>query len=114
MRRHCPIIPLFCLLVVSHFACATDPTTQPSVKTQPEVNLLAMGDWGSNKPTQTQVAKGLAQYVRQSNQKFDGMLLAGDNFYVDLKGPDDPLWTTMFEQMYDPAVLDFPFYAALG
>ena len=31
---------------------------------------------------ETTVAKALADYVQASHAKFDGMLLAGDNFYV--------------------------------
>jgi hypothetical protein len=42
------------------------------------------------------------------------LLTAGDNFYPKLSGVNDPLWQSVFEQMYDPQVLDFPFYAALG
>jgi hypothetical protein len=79
-----------------------------------EVNLLTMGDWGSDKPAQKEVAKALADYVQSSHAKFDGMLLAGDNFYVKLTGTDDPQWQTLFEEMYDPAILKFPFYVSLG
>src|SRR5438105_10878196 len=78
------------------------------------VNLLAMGDWGSNAPAQKEVAQALCDYVHKSGEHFDGMLLAGDNFYTKLTGTSDPQWQTMFEEMYDPAILNFPFYVALG
>jgi hypothetical protein len=43
------------------------------------------------------------------------MLLVGDNFYMKIpKGVDDPVWQNVFEKMYDPTVLNFPFYVALG
>jgi tartrate-resistant acid phosphatase type 5 len=42
------------------------------------------------------------------------MLLAGDNFYTNLTSTTDPMWQTMFEQMYDPDVLKFPFFVSLG
>jgi hypothetical protein len=42
------------------------------------------------------------------------MLLAGDNFYVKLTGTEDPQWQTLFEDMYDSSVLNFPFFVALG
>src|SRR5947207_8928220 len=79
-----------------------------------DVNLLTMGDWGSDKPAQKEVAHALADYVQASHAKFDGMLLAGDNFYIKLTGTSDPQWQTLFEQMYDPAILRFPFYVSLG
>ncbi len=42
------------------------------------------------------------------------MILLGDNCYIKLTGQEDVLWDEMFEKMYDPKALDFPFYAALG
>jgi hypothetical protein len=79
-----------------------------------EINLLAMGDWGNGSDRQRRTARALADYVRSSEQKFDGIILCGDNFYVKLRGVDDPQWRTLFEDMYDKGVLDFPFYAVLG
>src|SRR5687767_845672 len=80
-----------------------------------EVNLLAMGDWGSAGSRQREVAGAMSRYITSANRKFDAMVLAGDNFYVTLDGGiHDPKWKTMFEDMYDPKVFDFPFYVALG
>ncbi len=79
-----------------------------------QVNLLAMGDWGTGSAAQKRVANALSDYVESFDMQFDGMLLAGDNFYVKLGGTHDPQWQTLFEQMYDPDVLDFPFFVALG
>ena len=56
------------------------------------VNLLAMGDWGTGSERQQRVADRLKSYVLESGAKFDGILLAGDNFYVDLSGVDDFLY----------------------
>ncbi len=99
-----------------------EPTTRPARIDRPlvtpvpnvEVNLLAMGDWGTGHDNQRRVTRVLSKYVRQSLDEFDGMLLCGDNFYPKLKGTDDPKWQTMFEQMYDPAVFNFPFFPSLG
>ena len=87
-------------------------TTQPQAKR--EVNLLTMGDIAQVGPGQARVAKALENHVRASGRSFDALFTAGDNFYVKFTGIDDPKWRTMFEDMYDPAVLNFPFYAALG
>jgi acid phosphatase len=43
------------------------------------------------------------------------VLLLGDNFYPrGVRSIDDPQWKTKFENIYDPSVLDLPFYAILG
>ena len=43
------------------------------------------------------------------------MLLCGDNFYVPLEGGiHDPKWRMMFEDLYEPATFNFPFYVSLG
>src|SRR3954471_16059305 len=101
MRRSPRFIALLALLLLPTFSFA-------------QVNLLAMGDWGSGKEEQKKVAGAMTDYVRQSGKRFDGMLLAGDNFYVTLSGTNDPLWQTLFEEMYDRTILDFPFYVSLG
>src|SRR5215208_2991488 len=79
-----------------------------------ELNLLAMGDWGNNGPGQRMVAATIKSYVQSSGAKFSAMLLAGDNFYVPLDNIFDPKWKTMFEDLYEKSVFDFPFYPALG
>src|SRR5439155_15709122 len=79
-----------------------------------EVNLLAMGDWGSNGPDQRAVAATMKSYLQHTGRKFDAMLLAGDNFYVPLENIFDPKWRSMFEDLYDPSVFDFPFYPVMG
>jgi hypothetical protein len=100
----------FAAATTSHADAAAAPTASPAA----EVNLLAMGDWGNNGPGQRMVAATMNFYIRSSGQKFDAMLLAGDNFYVPLANVFDPRWKTMFEDLYDPSVFDFPFYPALG
>src|SRR3954453_4125816 len=86
------------------------PTTQAAQATA-EVNLLSMGDWGTNGAGQRAVAKVMADYVEQSHKTVSGMLLVGDNFYMKLpRGVNDPVWQTVFERMYDPARLNFPFF----
>ena len=92
-------------------AVSLPETTQPAAA---QLNLLAMGDWGEGAPAQKKVADAMADYVTGLKVKFSGLLSAGDNFYVPLSGVDDPVWQNLFEKMYDPKRLDFPFYIALG
>jgi tartrate-resistant acid phosphatase type 5 len=79
-----------------------------------EVNILSMGDIAQVGPGQARVAAALERHVRASGKTYDGLFTAGDNFYMKLTGVDDPKWRTLFEEMYNPAVLSFPFYVALG
>jgi tartrate-resistant acid phosphatase type 5 len=99
------------LALIGQLVKAGSPDAQP---TEPQVNLLAMGDWGLNSPNQRAVAERLAQYAHDQRPPIDAMLLAGDNFYIRLSSTKDPLWQTLFEQMYDAERLNFPFYAAFG
>ncbi len=98
--------------------CSPSPKKETSASAPPagppSINLLAMGDWGSDTPTQKQVAGAMEDYVAGSRQDFAGALLLGDNFYTPLTGTDDPRWQSMFEEMYNPQILNFPFYVALG
>jgi 3',5'-cyclic AMP phosphodiesterase CpdA len=73
-----------------------------------------MGDWGEAKSAQSAVAQAMTNYVTAQTQPIDAMLLAGDNFYVPLSGVEDEAWQSLFEQMYDPKKLNFPFYVSLG
>src|SRR5947209_4433952 len=80
----------------------------------PELNLLAMGDWGEAKSAQSAVAQAMTNYVAAQARPINAMILAGDNFYVPLSGVEDEAWQSLFEQMYDPKKLSFPFYVSLG
>jgi tartrate-resistant acid phosphatase type 5 len=93
-------------------------TIQPASTTAPsqKLTLLVMGDWGEDTAAQRQVATAMAKFASSCHGQdaVQDALLCGDNFYFKLTGPDDPRWQTVFEQMYDPKALDFPFYACLG
>src|SRR4051812_31393772 len=62
--------------VVAHWSARPFPLN--------EVNLIAMGDWGSGGKEEKEVAKGLAEYVAKKGVQFNGLLSLGDNFYVKL------------------------------
>jgi tartrate-resistant acid phosphatase type 5 len=111
------IFPAFLISVVLFAVAygdgpATQPSTQPS--TGPTVSFFAMGDWGDGGAGQRAVAADLANIVSEQTVPVNAMLLAGDNFYVHLSGVDSPVWQNLFEKMYDPVRLNFPFYVSLG
>lgn len=76
------------------------------------VHLFALGDWGLNSPDRQTTADAMAKWTESGRP--DAVLLMGDNFYVSLKGVDDPQILAFFEKTYDPVKLDMPFYAVLG
>src|SRR5688500_19089222 len=120
---------ILALMMVGAEAPATKPATKPTTKpaTLPvvrewkarefpkdQVNLIAMGDWGTGDENQKTVALTMAQYVERQRVQFHGAVLAGDNFYVKMSGVQDYQWQTLFEDMYDARRLNFPFYPVLG
>jgi tartrate-resistant acid phosphatase type 5 len=102
------------LLILLILVVSLDSQAPADDKQPPEVNLLAMGDWGANNAFQRQIASSMKTYVAGKHIPLDAVLLVGDNFYVRLRGTDDPMWQTVFERMYDPAVFNAPFYAVFG
>ena len=99
------------LLLIS---CAAGITVAQTTQPARQVELLAMGDWGTGGTDQKAVAAAMAGYVSGLQAPVAGLLSAGDNFYNHMTGIDDPEWQNRFEKMYDPGVLNFPFYMTLG
>jgi hypothetical protein len=98
-------------------AAGAEPTVArwvPRPLPKDQVNLLAMGDWGSDAKEQKLVAQILAGYCGRAGVQFNGLVSVGDNFYVTLQSENDPQFQSLFEDMYDPRRINFPFYAALG
>ena len=79
-----------------------------------EINFLAMGDWGMLNQRQKAVATAMATHVESNGREYAALLTAGDNVYVQPKSVDDVIWTRLFEEMYDPGILNFPFYMSPG
>jgi hypothetical protein len=100
----------------------------------PEINLLAMGDWGAppraSKPEDTPRKKALQELVASAMTDYatkaaaagtpiDAVLPLGDNFYADikadgLKDENDPRFTERFEKLYPASALNVPFYFVIG
>ncbi|MDB5171334.1 MAG: Acid phosphatase [Phycisphaerales bacterium] len=92
---------------------ASSSLAAPPEEHAPEVNVVAFGDWGFGTADQRAVANAIASYAGD-HPRFDAALLLGDNFRVPLEDADDPNFQTVFEKMYNPKRLNFPFYACLG
>jgi tartrate-resistant acid phosphatase type 5 len=77
------------------------------------LQFYALGDTGSGNARQAAVASSMARLQAEMPASF--ALLLGDNFYPrGVRSTDDRRWQNTFEGVYDPALLDFPFYAVLG
>src|SRR5262245_32925053 len=81
----------------------------------PQLNFLAFGDWGGATGEQKQVAEEMAALAAGKERPVEAALLLGDNFYMDLpKGAKSQEWQSVFEDVYDPKRMQFPFYVVLG
>lgn len=79
-----------------------------------EVNLILFGDFGNGKPTQKTTAAAMTSYVERTRKQFNAGLTVGDNFYVKMTTVDDWQFQSLFEDMYDARVINFPVYLATG
>ncbi len=77
------------------------------------VRFFALGDAGTGRSGQREVAAAMASKARRDGCAF--VLLLGDNFYPHgVASADDPLFERDFEDVYDGKWLAVPFFAALG
>ncbi len=80
-----------------------------------ELRLVVMGDWGSGRPAQVEVAQAMEKTASEIGGFHAGLLL-GDNFHDHgVKNIADPLLRRHFEQLYDtPHLAYVRWYAVLG
>lgn len=115
-------LPLFFLLLT---ACQTAPRQDnppvtgvpiPPAKPTPKpdtLRFLVLGDWGWGSPEQRALAAEMDTFSRQFKPHF--VVSVGDNFYgFGVESTTDPLWKTMFEDVYTAPSLQIPWYVALG
>ena len=78
------------------------------------VTILVTGDWGRRGDmNQRQVGLAMEQAARELGCRF--VLSVGDNFYPDgVDSTSDAHWKLSYEQVYDGAHLQVPWYVALG
>ncbi len=99
---------LFLVLAATAFA---QKDVGPIIPKTQSIHFVALGDFGSGKPGQIEVAEGIAR--RHRAQPFQFGITMGDNFYrCGVRSVDDPKWESRWEKLYTP--LGIPFYATLG
>jgi predicted phosphodiesterase len=93
---------------------ARTPPSVFQVKTAgPAIRVLAIGDYGTG--DQQQRAAAATMLALHRHQPFDFGITLGDNFQsftCQMKSPDDPLWKSVFEDVYGP--LGITFYPVFG
>jgi len=79
------------------------------------LEVLVYGDAGNGSSEQIITADAMSHYVLNSGTDIDFVINLGDSFYPSgVDSVTDPLWTDHFESIYDPSVLNMPFYSVLG
>jgi tartrate-resistant acid phosphatase type 5 len=79
------------------------------------LSFLAVGDWG--KPQLSGNARAVALQMANQAQAIGASFIisTGDNFYEQgVASAADPLWQTVFEQVYAAPALQVPWYIVLG
>ena len=89
------------------------PEDDSTFLASPGIRCLVIGDWGTGHSLQSQIAGGMQAFARQTHPQF--VISTGDNFYPrGVTSVDDPMFRTIFEDVYTGADLQIPWYAALG
>lgn len=75
--------------------------------------FIVVGDMGTGRPDQYNVAAAMAQ--RAKSDHVDFILTVGDNFYENgVSSVEDPQWKKKFEDVYADPALQLPIYPSLG
>ena len=78
---------------------ARPPADLPPLPAGPALRILILGDFGTGKQGQYQVARAIAD--THASAPPDLVLTVGDNFYPrGVASVEDPLWETVFEEVY--------------
>ncbi|MDR1010147.1 MAG: metallophosphoesterase [Opitutaceae bacterium] len=81
-----------------------------------DLPFVVISDWGTPPPKESGQREVAAQLGRTAAEIGSHCVITlGDNFHADgVQSPDDPLWKTLFEDVYTAPSLQTPWYPALG
>lgn len=79
-----------------------------------QLRFASLGDWGKETKSQLLNAKYLKHYVKSERVTF--IVSPGSNFLEGVKGLNDPVWKTLYEDVYsdESGSLYMPFFTVLG
>lgn len=79
------------------------------------LEVLIYGDAGKGSPEQQWTADEMSVYVSDVNNDIDFIINLGDSFYEEgVTSVTDSKWNSRFESVFDPAILNMPFFSILG
>jgi acid phosphatase len=85
----------------------------PAAASERPLSFVVIGDWGRGTEAQHRVAAEMGRAAAAKDARF--VLALGDNFYdKGVESVDDPLWKSMFEDVYTHPALQVPWHAVLG
>jgi len=99
-------------LAIGATSLAIAPSALAAATDQP-LSFVVIGDWGRGTEAQHRVAAEMGRAAAAAKARF--VLAVGDNFYdKGVESVDDPLWKSMFEDVYTHPALQVPWHVALG
>ena len=105
---------LFCSSLAMDLNLSSSSAASRSVKGA-ELDLLALGDFGSGNEKQKAVARAMMRYAENLRKKPEGLLMLGDNFYRKMEGGlKSKRWIKGFSEMYPAKDFPNPCWAILG
>ena len=93
---------------------AKPPPNLPLLPVEPALRVLVLGDFGTGREGQAEVARAIAETHASAPPHF--VLTVGDNFYPQgVESVLDPLWNRVFEEVYTGDFWEsLVFFPALG
>ncbi|MFC7336084.1 metallophosphoesterase [Haloferula chungangensis] len=114
LSRRQALKTLFCSSVAMNLNLSSSAAAEESLGGA-ELDLIALGDFGSGDAKQQAVARAMIHYSEILGKKPDGLLMLGDNFYRKMPGGlESKRWTTGFSEMYPSEHFPNPCWAILG
>jgi tartrate-resistant acid phosphatase type 5 len=79
------------------------------------LEVMVYGDAGRGNDNQWNTAQEMEEYAADTAGDIPFIINLGDSFYNDgVTSLTDPMWQSHFETIYDPEILNMPFYSVLG
>lgn len=114
MTRRRVLKTLFCSSVAMNLNLSSSAIAKDSIAGA-ELDLLALGDFGSANENQKAVARAMMRYAQILGKKPEGLLMLGDNFYRKMPGGvKSKRWVSGFSEMYPAKQFPNPCWAILG
>ena len=105
---------LCCCFLLLHFSCTGSLGAVQADGGRDSLSFIVFGDWGvEGRGHQQAIAQQMDIFARKFNVQF--FVTTGDNFYPKgVESTADPQWKTSFENIYNKAGHNVPWFATLG